>query len=51
MMMELYDQEEVMHPYIKSKEHDTRVETAKRYLSLGKLFFEEIAFIFVETDI
>ena len=43
MMMELYDQEEVMRSYIRSKEHDTKVETAKRYLSLGKLSFEEIA--------
>ena len=43
MMMELYDQEEVMRSYVKSKEHDTKVETAKRYLSLGKLSFEEIA--------
>ena len=43
MMMELYDQEEVMRSYIKSKEHDTKVETAKRLLTLGKLSFEEIA--------
>lgn len=43
MMMELYDQEEVMRSYVRSKEHDTKVETAKRYLSLGKLSFEEIA--------
>ena len=43
MMMELYDQEEVMRSYVKSKEHDTKVETAKRYLSQGKLSFEEIA--------
>ena len=43
MMMDLYDQEEVMRSYVKSKEHDTKVETAKRYLSLGKLSFEEIA--------
>ena len=34
---------EVMRSYVKSKEHDTKVETAKRYLSLGKLSFEEIA--------
>jgi len=43
MMMDLYDQEEAMRSYVKSKEHDTKVETAKRYLSLGKLSFEEIA--------
>lgn len=43
MMIELYDQEEVMRSYVKSKEHDTKVETAKRYLSSGKLSFEEIA--------
>ena len=43
MMMELYDQEEVMRSYIKSKEHDTKVETAKRLLTIGKLSFEEIA--------
>lgn len=43
MMMDLYDQEEVMRSYVKSKEHDTKVEIAKRYLSLGKLSIEEIA--------
>lgn len=43
MMMELYDQKEVMRSYIKSKEHDTKVETAKRLLTIGKLSFEEIA--------
>lgn len=43
MMMELYDQEEVMRSYVKSKEHDTKVETAKRFLAMGKLSFEEIA--------
>lgn len=43
MMMELYDQEEVMRSYVKSKEHDTKVETAKRLLAMGKLSFEEIA--------
>lgn len=43
MIMELYDQEEVMRSYIKSKEHDTKVETAKRLLTIGKLSFEEIA--------
>ena len=43
MMMELYDQEEVMRSYIRSKEHDTKVETAKRLLTIGKLSFEEIA--------
>ena len=43
MMMELYDQEEVMRSYVKSKEHDTKVETAKRLLTMGKLSFEEVA--------
>lgn len=43
MMMELYNQEEVMRSYVRSKEHDTKVETAKRYLAMGKLSFEEIA--------
>ena len=28
---------------IRSKEHDTKVETAKRLLTIGKLSFEEIA--------
>jgi len=42
MMTELYDQEEVMRFYVKSKEHDTKVETAKRLLRMGKLSFEEI---------
>ena len=32
-----------MRSYIKSKEHDTKVETAKRLLTIGKLSFEEIA--------
>ncbi len=26
MMMELYDQEEVMRSYVKSKEHDTKIK-------------------------
>lgn len=55
MMMELYDQEEVMRSYLKSKvreavdeavrdtEYDTKIETAKRLLQLGKLSMEEIA--------
>lgn len=43
MMMDLYDQEEVMRSYVKSKEHDTKVGTAKRLLAMGKLSFEEIA--------
>ena len=43
MMMDLYDQEEVMRSYVKSKEHDTKVGAAKRLLAMGKLSFEEIA--------
>lgn len=43
IMMDLYDQEEVMSSYVRSKEHDTKIETAKRYLAMGKLSFEEIA--------
>ena len=43
MMMDLYDQEEVMRSYVKSKEHDTKIGTAKRLLAMGKLSFEEIA--------
>ncbi len=42
-MMDLYDQEEVMRSYVKSKEHDTKIGTAKRLLAMGKLSFEEIA--------
>lgn len=41
--MDLYDQEEVMRSYVKSKEHDTKIGTAKRLLAMGKLSFEEIA--------
>lgn len=47
MMMELYDQEEVLRSYVESEryeaENDLKMETAKRFLKLGKLSFEEIA--------
>lgn len=40
-MMNLYDQEEIMCSYIKRKEHDIKIETAKRCLALGLLSLEE----------
>ncbi|NBH82723.1 hypothetical protein D7X88_07670 [bacterium C-53] len=46
IMMNSYDQKEVMSSYVRSKEHDTKIETAKRYLAMGKLSFEEIAIDF-----
>ena len=51
MLMELYDQEEVMRSYVESERHEaaekaenaTKIETAKRFLKIGKLSIEEIA--------
>lgn len=51
MLMELYDQEEVMKSYIESERYEaaeeaenaTKIETAKRFLKMGKLSIEEVA--------
>lgn len=43
MMMELYDQEEVIKSYVESERYDAAKETAKRILKLGKLSIEEVA--------
>lgn len=33
-MMDLCDQEEMICSYVRSKEHDTKIETSKRYLAM-----------------
>ena len=55
MLMELYDQEEVMRSYLESERYEaaqeaakkaenaTKIETAKRLLRMGKLSIEEVA--------
>lgn len=47
MLMELYDQEEVMRSYVESEKYEaenaTKIETAQRLLKMGKLSIEEIA--------
>ena len=55
MLMELYDQEEVMRSYLESERYEaaqeaaqeaenaTKIETAKRLLKMGKLSIEDIA--------
>lgn len=43
MLMELYDQEEVMRSYVESEKYDAAKETAKRFLKIGKLSIEEVA--------
>jgi len=51
MLMELYDQEEVMRSYVESERYEaaeeaenaTKIETAKRLLRMGKLSIEEVA--------
>ncbi len=42
-MMLLYDEEEIMRSYIESKKYETNIETAKRFLKMGKISKEEIA--------
>lgn len=50
-MMVLYDEQEVMRSYIESEVYearqmarqDERIETAKRFLQMKKLSYEEIA--------
>ena len=47
MLMELYDQEEVMRSYVESERYEAenaiKIETAKRLLRMGKLSIEEVA--------
>ena len=55
MLMELYDQEEVMRSYLESERYEaaqeaakkaenaTKIETAKRFLQMGKFSIEDIA--------
>ena len=47
IMAELFDQEEVLRSYVESERYDaenaTKIETAKRFLKMGKLSIEEIA--------
>lgn len=51
MLMELYDQEEVMRSYVESERYEaaekaenaTKIETAKRFLKMGKFSIEDIA--------
>ena len=50
-MVVLYDEEEIMRSYLESERHEVRIEatyeanikTAKRFLKMKKLSFEEIA--------
>lgn len=42
-MINLYNQKEIMLSYIKSKEHDIKIETAKQCPAPGKLSLEETA--------
>ncbi len=46
-MMSLFDEEQIMKCFIQSErceaKHDADRETAKRFLKMGKLSFEEIA--------
>lgn len=43
IMMVLYDEQEVMRSYVESEVYEAKVETAKRFLKMGKFSFEEIA--------
>lgn len=43
MLMELYDQEEVIKSYVESEKHDTAKETAKRMLEDGTLPIDKVA--------
>ena len=47
MMMELFDEQEVLRSYVQSEKHDAveeaAKETAKRFLKMGKLSIEEVA--------
>ena len=45
--MVLYDEQEVMRSYVESEvyeaRHDEKIETAKRFLQMKKLSYEEVA--------
>ena len=43
MLMELYDQEEVIKSFVESEKYDAAKETAQRLLRMGKLSIEEVA--------
>lgn len=43
IMMVLYDEQEVMRSYVESEKHDADIETARRFLQMGKLTYQEIA--------
>ena len=43
MLMELYDQEEVMRSYMESEKYDAAKEIAQRLLKMGKFSIEDIA--------
>ena len=43
MMMELYDEQEILKSYVESEKYDVAKETARRFLKMGKLSVEEIA--------
>lgn len=43
IMMVLYDEQEVMRSYVEIEVYEARIETAKRFLKMGKFSFEEIA--------
>lgn len=47
MFTELYDQEEIIKSYVESERHEAenaiKIETAKRFLKMGKLSIEEVA--------
>ena len=43
IMMVLYDEEEIMRSYVESERYDEKVETAKRFLQMKKLSYDDIA--------
>ena len=43
IMMVLYDEQEVMRSYVESEVYESKIETAKRFLRMNKLSYEEIA--------
>lgn len=47
MMMELYDEQEILKSYVESERFDAenaaKIETAKRLLNMGRLIIDEVA--------
>ncbi len=43
MMMELYDEQEILKSYVESEKYDVAKETAIRLLKMGKLSVDEVA--------